>query len=75
MKILLSPQAKVFVTKVNDHYYVKVQMEGEIYVHYYPFQGLEDSVRIAYKILKVGRLDLQHWRKEEEGILNYDTIH
>lgn len=72
MKIPLSPQAKVFVAKVNDHYHVKLQMEGKIYFHYYPFQGLKDSVRIAYKILKVGRLDLQHWRKEEEGILNKD---
>ncbi|MEA5552109.1 hypothetical protein VB713_14265 [Anabaena cylindrica UHCC 0172] len=65
MQVVLSSQSKVSVVKVNNGYHVNVKLESDSYIHNFSFETVRSAGELASKILKVSKLDLQHWTKHE----------
>ncbi|MDJ0662898.1 MAG: hypothetical protein QNJ42_25935 [Crocosphaera sp.] len=71
MKVKLPFYRSIYAVRVNNNYHVKVELESGNYIHNHSFESLQDTVKLADKILEVGEIDLKYWQPED---INY-TIH
>ncbi len=71
MKVELPFYRSICAVRVDNNYHVKVSLESGNYIHNHRFDSLQDTVKLADKILEIGEIDLKYWKPEDSK----DIIH
>lgn len=75
MKVKLPFYRSIYAVRVNNNYHVKAELESGDYIHNHSFDSLQDTVKLADKILEFGEIELKYWKPEDtKDIIHYKYL-